>query len=651
MSKLNKWPLVATGLMFGTLVLGACQRDDPPKTAGPTQVVAVPPTIETETATAEPGGTTGVTAVVTVEVTRLVVETEVVEVTPEPEPEEPGSRELVICLSGEPQTLFPYSHPRLSTAALHLHQAIYENMFTTLSYSYQARGIEKLPSLADGDAVIQSVEVAEGDVVQDHNGDVVALEEGVRVRTADGTEVVFGETPLQMNQMVVRFTLKPLVWSDSRPVTADDSVYSFELASDSQTPVSKYVVERTASYTATGDLTLEWTSIPGYLDPTYFTNVWTPYPRHYWGQFKPGELIAAEPAARAPLSHGPYVLAEWVEGNHIRLVKNEHYYLAGEGLPKLDAITFTFVPNRSQLLAQLTAGQCDVVTHDGLSIQDTPFLLDAEGDGVLTPYFQTNTVFEHIDFGINPADSYALTRPDWFEDVRVRQAFVMCTDRQGMADEILYGRSEVIHAYVPAGHPLYPQDATEWAYDVGAANSLLDQAGYLDNDGDGLREDPGTGRAFVITLLTAAGNEIGEQLAVEFSQDLLECGVEVEVRPLSSDFYFADGPDGPLFGRQFDLSAFPWLISVEPNCALYLSSQIPGPANDWDRSFNNETGFTNEAFDAACQAALNALPGTPEYATYHTEALRLWTEQVPVIPLLLRLKVAATRPDVVGFIL
>jgi peptide/nickel transport system substrate-binding protein len=106
-----------------------------------------------------------------------------------------------------------------------------------------------------------------------------------------------------------------------------------------------------------------------------------------------------------------------------------------------------------------------------------------------------------------------------------------------------------------------------------------------------------------------------------------------------------------LFGRQFDLAAFPWLISFEPNCALYLSTEIPGPDNNWNFKYNNETGFQNDDFDAACEAARAALPGTPEYEQSHREALTIWSQQVPIIPLFMRLKVAATRPGVQNFLI
>ncbi len=80
---------------------------------------------------------------------------------------------------------------------------------------------------------------------------------------------------------------------------------------------------------------------------------------------------------------------------------------------------------------------------------------------IVKPIFVTGTTWEHVDFGINPVEDYA--RPDFFEDVRARQAFAMCLDRQSVVDTILYGRSYVIDTYIPKEHPLYAGDrVTSW---------------------------------------------------------------------------------------------------------------------------------------------------------------------------------------------
>jgi peptide/nickel transport system substrate-binding protein len=562
--------------------------------------------------------------------------------TPSPSPSPtPKPKNLVICMAAEPDTLYLYGGSMLATSAVQ--HGIYENLITNLSFAYQAQGIEKVPALANGDALLRNVSVRAGETIVNSSGDLVTLQRGERVMNASGQEVTFDSGSITMSQLVVNFTLKPMVWSDGTPVTAADSVFSFELASHADTPAGKFKVTRTAGYKALDNLRLEWTGVPGFQDSTYFTNVWTPLPRHQLARFTAARLLEIEETARRPLASGPFVVTKWVAGDRMELVKNPHYYRSAEGLPYLDTVTFKFIPNTNQLVTQLLSGQCDIGTQDGIDISQSSFLIEAEGNGLLKPYFQTGTVYEHIDFNISPVDD----RPRWFTDVRVRQAMTMCTNRQGMVDNIFYGRSEVIHSYIPRIHPLYPTNVTEWPYDVNAAKLLLEQAGYRDRNGDGIRQDPVNGRPFRITLGTTSGNEMRQRLTQIFKEDMKACGIEVELYYMPASQLFADGPDGPLFGRRYDLGEFAWLTGVEPACSLYSGNEIPGPANSWIGQ--NNTGWNDSAFTAACTRAIASLPGTAEYTQYHQQALRIFAENVPIIPLFLRVKVAVTRPEVRNF--
>ncbi len=627
----KKWALVALLVALGAVVLAACTPT--------TETVEVVVTrVITETVVEEGQ---------TVEVTRVVTET-VVEVV-EPEAPPAGPKDLIVCMAQEPDTMYPYGGSMLAGAAVQ--HAIFENNFTNLSFGYQAQGLEKLPSLADGDAVVESVEVNAGDTVVDAGGNVVEVEDGVELSNSDGETVVFDGTPVMMERLVVDFTMKARVWSDGTPVTANDSVYTFGVAGDPDTPASKFTVQRTASYEATGDLSTRWTGVPGYQDSTYFINFWPPFPQHVWGALSAAELLQAEESSRLPVGDGPFAIQEWIAGDSIRLTKNEFYYQ--DGLPYLDSVTYKFIPDTNQLIAQLLSGACDIGTQDGMDVGQAPFLIEAENSGLLIPYFQTGTVYEHIDFGIDSYGDYGdgIGRPDWFETAEVRQAITMCTDRQSMVDNILFGRSEVIHTYIPSVHPLYPEGLTEWPYDVAAANEMLDAAGYVDSDGDGIRNDPITGVPFSVSLGTTSGNEMRQQLTQIFKENMLECGIDVTLYYPPASEWFADGPDGVLFGRRFDLGEFAWLTGVEPACNLYITDEITGPEEEgfggWGAS--NPTGWSNADFDAACKRALGALPGTDDYTQGHFDAQVIFSQEVPVIPLFLRLKVAAARPEILNF--
>lgn len=380
-------------------------------------------------------------------------------------------KELYICMVSEPDDLFLYGSTQLPAVAVH--HALYENLYTTLDYDYQAQGLVKLPNLDDGDAVVNQVMVQAGDTVVDGNGRITTLTAGTMLLDAEGVPFAFSGEPVELPQMVVDFTLKPMVWSDGTAVTAADSVFSYEVAayydSDSQ-PIT-----HTASYTAVDNHTVRWTGLPGWLDQTYFRNVWTPLPQHQLAHYEMAELANLfGPNPETPiLSSGPFVVKEWIPGADILLQANPYYHRRSEQLPHLSQIQVLF---GAYNIAHLFTGICDVLTRDLLSVGEVPFLQEAETMDMATPYYQQDVVFEHIAFGINSYGGYGdgNGRPDWFEDVRVRQAIAHCTDRQRMVDEILFGLSEVMHTYVPSGNPLYPEDLPQWPYDVAAANALLD---------------------------------------------------------------------------------------------------------------------------------------------------------------------------------
>lgn len=592
-------------------------------------------------------------------------ETIIVEVTPTPEPTPEVPRTLVICQGQEPETLYIYSGSTL--AARNVQAAIYDGPIDSRTFAYQPVILPKLPSLTDGDAVIETVTVETGDLVVDDNGDPFMLEVGVLVRPAGcyGSDcaVEFDGNPLEMEQMVVTFRLQAgILWSDGEPLTAHDSVYSFEVLKDLDTPANKYTVERTASYEALDDHTTVWTGLPGYRDPQYMVNFWSPLPEHVWGEFTPLELIEAEESSRMPLSWGPYVIEEWVAGDHITLSKNGHYWRAGEGWPKFDTLIFRFVGQNSNAnVAAILAGECDVVDRTAGLDDQSGMLLELQAIDKVNAAFVTGngwgTTWEHADLGINPSDNY--NRVDFLEDVRMRQAIAYCMDRQAIVDKLLFGQSAVPSTYLPSEHPLFNPDVTQYDLDVEAGIALLEEMGWIDDDGDPetprlARDVEGVRDGTLLEFNYAVQAQLPDQpltqaqrAAQMLQASLVQCGIKVNLEYWDRSEYLVESADAPIFGRRFDVGQFAWLTGVAPRCDLYLSSEVPSAENDW--SGQNVSGFTNEEYDAACSAALQLLPGQPEYEQYHLEVQRIFAAQLPVVPLYLRLRVAASRPDLQGF--
>jgi len=605
---------------------------------------------------------TPVTIVETVVVERIVEVERTVEVieeaTPTLEPEAPAAHEtLVVCMREEPDTLYIYGGS--SSAATHIQQAVYDGPIDNRNYAYQPVILKKLPNLNDGDVAINAVTVQAGDIVVDDAHEAIELDAGAIVRPAGcrstDCAIEFTGEPIEMDQMVATFELlEGLVWSNGDPLTADDSVYGFELNADPDTPTSHYVVDRTSSYEATSDTIAVWTGLPGYVDELYYTNFWHPFPRKLWQDelgYSAADLLEAEESSRVPMGWGAYVVTEWVDGDHITVEKNPNYFRADEGLPYLDTVIFRFVPDPNAAIAQLISGECDIATQDGLLDDQTELLLKLEQESVIKPVFATTAIWEHVDFCINPTPDY--NRPDFFEDVRVRQAIAMCLDRQSVVDSVLHGRSIVIDSYNPPEHPLYADGLTRWPYDPEAGMALLEAVGWVDSDGDGVREADGVEDIRDGTLLEfkwqSTTSPMREQYMQSFQQNLADCGVKANLENLPTPEYYAEGPEGPLFSRRFDMGSFGWPTSVLSPCGYYLGSETPTEENGWDGA--NNTGFDYAPYNEQCMRAITALPGTEDYVEGHKEAQRIFSEQLPVIPLFLHLKLAAIRPEVEGFVI
>ncbi len=551
--------------------------------------------------------------------------------TPAPTPTPtPVPKVLTVCMPQEPDSLYLYGSDSL--AARHIWQAIYDGPVDSRAYAHQPVILVELPSLANGSAAMETVVVQSGERVLAADGAVTMLAPGVAVHDAAGQRVIFDGTPLPMQRMVVTFTLQPdLYWSDGVPLTADDSVYSFELAADPATPTDKYVVERTAAYRAVDPRTAVWRGIPGFLDRFYALNFWHPLPRHVWGGLSAAELLTATASTREPLGWGPFVLREWAPGERITLVRNPLYFRASQGLPRLDEVVFRFAADPAVLAAELVAGRCDMVTHE---IGDKVSAVLPPPSPVVT-YTVYDTRWELLAFGISPASD----RPDLFEDVRVRQGIARCINRQALAD-LAQGR--VWDSFVPPDHPLYAGDAlTVWTYDPATGQHLLASAGWYDEDGDSIREAhavPGIAEGTPFSVFYSTTDDpLRVQVAQRIQGDLAACGVQVVVQPM--------GPEGVLFGRRFDLAQFAWRAQADPMCDLFLSTQVPDVGR-WDRP--NVAGFLDDEYDLACLAALTALPDSPDYATNQIEAQRIFATRLPVLPLFQRSQVVLARTSVIG---
>lgn len=579
-------------------------------------------------------------------------------------PAEPKT--MVACLAQEPSTLYLFSEAALvKTFVL---DALYDSTFDQRTYDYQ--GVFYQLSTFDDTAEKNTIEVGVGDVVYDPAQDAaVPLEVGMTISLnqaeGDPIEVTVEEgQKYPVVQIVTQFSIPAgATWEDGTPVTTADVQFSWDVGASPDTPSSKYFYEtQTQKIEIVDESTYKYYFMPGYTSGTYFVDgMISPLPSHVYGEggsrpLTPAEMLADEEVNRDPLAYGPFKLEEWVAGDHITLVKNETYWRASEGLPKIDTLIYRFIPDTNQLIAQLASGECDFGTQDAAFEGSLPLIRQFEAEGLMVPQVVAGTVFEHLDFNTLPVDSYTgaaatLKAADGsllFQNVDFRRAIAHCIDRQVVVDQTTNGAAVIQHTYTASDHPLYAGDdnITIYEFDPEKGKELLAGLGWTDTDGDGLLDNgSGTVLSFIHSTRT---NPLREKVTQVVQAQLKDnCGIETKIELYGGE-YFADGPDGLVFGRQFDLGEFAWLTGVEPPCTLYITSQIPNEENGWGAS--NNVGFSNPDFDAACNAATQALDEATK-AAEHAKAQAIFTEFLPSLPLFARAKILVTRPGVVGVVM
>ena len=562
----------------------------------------------------------------------------------------PTPIELIVCQTDEPASLYLYDDDTAARAGIF--DALFDGPIDSVGYGYQPVILESLPSLENGGAVLTEVTVAPGEMVVDAAlGVTMPLTAGVTLAQVDGSRLVYtGTAPATTAQVSAAFKLKPgLVWSDGQPLTAADSVFSFQIASDPRTPISKYLLDRTASYDAVDDLTTRWVGLPGWLDAQFFLRFWTPLPRHLSGTIPAAQLLTNADAAEQPLGWGPFVLSEWEKGSHLTLVRNPLYFRASEGLPRVDKVTFRFGLTPEQIVSELKAGTCDIGAENADFTGQIETLLAAQKAGTLAPQFVSTTAFEHLDFGLSPAEDYE--RPasaDLTAEPRFRQAVAYCLNRPALVNEFFFALAEVPDAYLSRAHPLFAAAAiTTSPFDPARGQALLDELGWRDSNNDGVRDNGK--RALALDYISGPPESAFRAELMDWIAGQLRtnCGVELRPALIALDELYAPWPSGLLFGRKFDVGQFPWRSGSEPPCDLYLTEAIPGDQNPGGA---NNTGYSNPAFDAACRTAQSSLAEATRRAA-HTTAQALFTQDLPSLPLYFRFKTGVARPAIGGYVL
>jgi peptide/nickel transport system substrate-binding protein len=385
-------------------------------------------------------------------------------------------------------------------------------------------------------------------------------------------------------------------WADGKPVTADDVIFTYDAITNPETGGWISGIDYIDSVTKVDDysFTINYNTIyPGYL--TQFGGeqvvIW---PAHYCDA---SQGFSSWDCARKPLSNGPFVLSEWVNGDHMTFIRNDNYFEKGK--PAIDTVTIRIIPDQSVRKTMLINGDADL---DMWTTEQMIFDLKDEPnvEVSLSPY---NRWVMRIFFNLaakGTTDPAATPHPI-LSDLRVRKAIRAAIDVDTISKEFFLDYAKP--AWTEFFRPPYVCDNIQRPkFDPAAAAALLDEAGWKDTDGDGVRECHGCQTAeegYVMEMEFITYAEYGEplQLSQQFiAEQLSTLGIKLNLTVVEGSVLWGASADGGIEQNgNFDMDIWDDGYSgVDPTD--YLWSYYSTDATVPDVGYNYGR-WSNEQFD------------------------------------------------------
>lgn len=308
----------------------------------------------------------------------------------------------------------------------------------------------------------------------------------------------------------ITYYMKRWLWSDGQPLTAYDVVRSYELLVD---PVvaspRRGMLREISGATALDSFTVRYTFDRPQARPEERT--WHHIlPLHIVGELDPG-AVSSWPINSSPLSTGEFLLESWDHNRSLVLVRNPRY---SRTPALLDRVVFRILPEASTRVVALETGAVDLV--NGLDP-------DAAGRLLKTGKISVSSVggrsFYHLCWNL---------RNPLFQDMGTRQALSLALDRKMMLATLLKGYGKVANSPIPPALWNHHVQLPDPEFNPQKAREMLADAGWRDDDGDGVLERDGV--PFEFEILTRTGDPVRENGAVILRANLADVGIKINLR-------------------------------------------------------------------------------------------------------------------------
>lgn len=408
-------------------------------------------------------------------------------------------------------------------------------------------------------------------------------------------------------------------WHDGEPFTAEDVKFTYDMMQESGLG---YMYSTYLSGIKSIECPDDNTVVIATEQPkaNMLMNTTPILPKHIWSEIKAEELETY--TNDSPVGTGPFKFDSSSEGV-IKLVKNPDYFGT---VPSIDECVFVSYSNSDTMAQALTLGEIDAA----MSINPAQLKQLKKDDNIS---LISGEIPGFTQIGINVWNDPAGKGNPLLKDKIVRQAIEYAIDKdkiiqmayggQGTEGTTLLNPGQFYH-YEPSIDELR-------SYSMEKANTMLEQAGYNDTDGDGIREDA-SGKPLEFSLITIADNAEEIKAGQMIASDCQKAGISIKNETMD---------DGALQDKinaaDYDLFIWGWGGDIDPSIIMeLLTTSMIGS--------NNEPHFSNADYDALYEKQLTQMDEKERQATVF-EMQKIAYDEAPYIILLYDNNLQAIRSD------
>jgi peptide/nickel transport system substrate-binding protein len=383
------------------------------------------------------------------------------------------------------------------------------------------------------------------------------------------------------------YTLREgLKWSDGQPLTAEDIAYTITRANEEEW-LNYTTFTQNLEAKALDERTLEVTMVkpdpklPG-LGDVYVL------PKHVWEKLDKGEVTKY--SALEGVGSGPFTLSEVKRGQFWTLKSNPNYW---GGQSPIDEVTFRVFNNADAMVAALKQGEIDAA-HD-MPNQSVEDLRVTEGIEVVVGQQGGFDEFA-LNGGAGEDDGFPKPPHPALLDQKVREAIAHAIDKQTLVDRVLVGLGTPATTISPSADPSWiPEipEAEQFTFDLEMAKQILEDAGYKDTNGDGIREMPGGGDPINLVYAVNSESQSAPATAEFISGWLQEIGIGTTQKPMDENRLIE------VIGRgEYDLFHWGWTPFVDPDPMLsyFVCDQVSADPED-PSNYYNDANWCDPEYD------------------------------------------------------